>query len=286
MKGKPQTDYYTTLSRSMFQRINEVGAKPFLLFQYYLTYQTAPKINPSLKTIALDMGIVDKNGKPQISAVSHLKKVLIDKEWIEEIKGEVFIILGKQKVEKISTISEETSPNAEDEKLRKSQQLESIPDNELRKSQQKVEKISTESLENLNSPYIRNENYKREIEREYRSSSLNTPAHAQGLDQIAATANSPPAKKYQWLELTAEEKRMTLSELIEHLQKLNPTKNVKQIAKKLQKFCRENKMDLHLERLKGWVEGEGTTLSNEEFTAIIGEENTGYINPITGQGLK
>jgi hypothetical protein len=114
-----ETDYYTTLHRSMFARINEVGAKPFLLFQYYLTYKTAPRINPSLKTIALDMGIVDKNGKAQISAVSHLKKELIEAGWIQEIDGEIQIIL----VEKNSTVEKISS-----RKLRKSQQV-------LRKSQ-------------------------------------------------------------------------------------------------------------------------------------------------------
>ena len=82
----------------MFQRINEVGAKPFLLFQYYLTYATAPKINPSLKTIALDMGILDKKGNPQVSAICHLKKELIKAGWIKEIDGEIIITL-----EKIST---------------------------------------------------------------------------------------------------------------------------------------------------------------------------------------
>ena len=114
-----ETDYYTTLHRSMFARINEVGAKPFLLFQYYLTYRTAPNISPSLKTIALDMGIVDKNGKPQISAVSHLKKELIDAGWIQEKDGEIIITL----VEKNSTVEKISS-----RKLRKSQQV-------LRKSQ-------------------------------------------------------------------------------------------------------------------------------------------------------
>jgi hypothetical protein len=111
-------DYYTKIYRSTFSRINEVGAKPFLLFQYYLTYATAKKINPTLKTIALDMGILDKQGKPQISAVSHLKKTLINAGWVKEENGEIFITLEGENVEKIST-----------------------PD--LRKSQQSIEKIST-----------------------------------------------------------------------------------------------------------------------------------------------
>ena len=119
----------------MFQRINEVGAKPFLLFQYYLTYATAPKINPSLKTVALDMGILDKKGNPQVSAICHLKKELIKAGWIKEIDGEIIITL-----EKIST-------------------------EPLRKSQQPIEKISTESLENLNEPLRKSQSpYKEEKE--------------------------------------------------------------------------------------------------------------------------
>jgi hypothetical protein len=141
-----ETDYYTTLHRSMFARINEVGAKPFLLFQYYLTYRTAPKISPSLKTIALDMGIVDKQGKPQISAVSHLKKELIEAGWVEEKDGEILITL----VEKNSTAVEKISSR----KLRKSQQV----------------------LRNSQPPYIRNE---KEKEIEIKKDSLSTPARFQ-----------------------------------------------------------------------------------------------------------
>jgi hypothetical protein len=172
-----KTDYYTTLKRSMFRRINEVGAKPFLLFQYYLTYASASRINPSLKTVALDMGILDKKGVPQISAVCHLKKELIEAGWIREENGEIFITLQLEKVEKISTPP-------------------------LRKSQQPIEKISTESLENLNTPLRKSQSlYKDENLKE-----LEIKEKEKELSETDAVASVTPLKKIKVQKSPEQEK--------------------------------------------------------------------------------
>lgn len=99
-----------------------------------------------------------------------------------------------------------------------------------------------------------------------------TRTHAQTA-VAAATANSPP-KKSQWSELTKSEKRMSLNEFIEHLETEFPEKDVKHIAKKLRDYCKANNLDLHRERLKGWVENEGLELTDAEFEKAFGEKNT------------
>lgn len=74
----------------------------------------------------------------------------------------------------------------------------------------------------------------------------------------------------QWSELTSEEKQMTFGNFLQHLQIENPKKNVRQISQKLKDFCARNKKDFKLERLKGWVIGEGAGVSDADFEAAFG----------------
>jgi hypothetical protein len=97
-----ETDFYTDIKRHEFRYIDEVGAKPFLLYKYYLTYSTAPKINPSLETIARDLNLLDKQGKPSKSAVCNLNKVLISKGWIRIENGVVKPLKSFRKSERHS----------------------------------------------------------------------------------------------------------------------------------------------------------------------------------------
>lgn len=77
----------------MLAYVREVGAMPFILFEYYLTYETAPDgIRPSLETIAKDLRLFDKKGNPSKTAVCNLKKVLIDEKWIKEENGRIIIL--------------------------------------------------------------------------------------------------------------------------------------------------------------------------------------------------
>ena len=79
-------DYYTTLKRSMFKAHKEIGAMPFLLFEYYLTYETASEgIKPSLKTVAEDLGL-------EPNAVCNLRKRLVEAGWIKYENGQVIIL--------------------------------------------------------------------------------------------------------------------------------------------------------------------------------------------------
>lgn len=89
-------------------------------------------------------------------------------------------------------------------------------------------------------------------------------------------AKSPDSKKdtRQWMELTETEKQMSLEEFLVHLQIRFEKKNVRAIAKKLKDFCDKNGVDFQFERLKGWVYGEGKTITEEEFLAAIGDEET------------
>lgn len=90
--AKTPTDFYTRLNRSMFASIREVGAMPFALFQYYRTWATAEFIAPKPERIAVDMGLIDKQGKPSKSAVANLKKVLKEKRWIDEVDGKIVLL--------------------------------------------------------------------------------------------------------------------------------------------------------------------------------------------------
>ena len=78
----------------MLRMVKEIGAMPFILFQYYLTYQSASDgIRPSLQTTADDLGLTK-------SAVCNLKKILLEKEWIKESRGEIFILKSFRKNER------------------------------------------------------------------------------------------------------------------------------------------------------------------------------------------
>lgn len=121
------------------------------------------------------------------------------------------------------------------------------------------------------------------------SSSSSTTNKISGGNSPPATVNFPENgfQNRQWIELTVAEKKMTKNEFVEHLQVLYPGKNISEIAKKLQRFCKQNQKNFALERLKGWVFGEGETFTDAEFLAIFGEElNGNYINPNTGKSLK
>lgn len=121
----------------MLAHVREVGAMPFMLFEYYLTYQTAPDgIRPSLETIALDLGIVDKKGRPSKSAVCNLKKILIDKKWIREENGRIVILKSFRNSERHS------------EKM-----------NDL-------SEFLNEPFRNSERPYIRTEKEKKEVKKE------------------------------------------------------------------------------------------------------------------------
>ncbi len=87
----------------------------------------------------------------------------------------------------------------------------------------------------------------------------------------AGSDNSKPNR--QWSELSAEEKQMTKGNFITYLQTVHPTKNVQKIGEKLRKFCTANGKTFALERLKGWVENEGETLSESDFLEAFGAES-------------
>lgn len=85
--------HQTTTTREMLASVKTIGAMPFILFEYYLTWQDEPNgIRPSLETIATDLGLFDKQGRPSKSAACNLKKILISKGWIKEENGQVIIL--------------------------------------------------------------------------------------------------------------------------------------------------------------------------------------------------
>jgi hypothetical protein len=106
-------DYFAKINRTMLAAVREVGAMPFLLFEYYMTYSTAPEIRPSLETIAKDLGILDKKGKPSKSAVCNLKKILIEKGWIREESGCIFLLKSFRISENHSEFLNESFRNSE-----------------------------------------------------------------------------------------------------------------------------------------------------------------------------
>lgn len=70
----------------MLREANAVGAKPFILFQYYLTWQNARGgIFPGLKTVADDLQIAP-------AAICNLRNVLIKAGWISVQNGRVSIL--------------------------------------------------------------------------------------------------------------------------------------------------------------------------------------------------
>lgn len=100
-------------------------------------------------------------------------------------------------------------------------------------------------------------------------------APAQGKEKPPPAAeNNFNLQKRQWSELIGEEKRMDLSTLKTHLQELHPDKDVNQIAKKLMHFFQQTNRDFQREHLKGWVESEGAKITEAEFLAVFGDENS------------
>ncbi|MBX7170593.1 MAG: hypothetical protein K1X72_06515 [Pyrinomonadaceae bacterium] len=121
-------DYWTKTSRSMLRMVKEIGAMPFVLFQYYLTYQSSSDgIRPSLQTTADDLGLTK-------SAVCNLKKILLEKEWINESRGEIFILKS----------------------FRKNEYSEKMNNSHSEKMNNYSEKMN-DSFRKNESPYIRNE---------------------------------------------------------------------------------------------------------------------------------
>lgn len=83
--AKHKDEFYVNTTRQMLLAAKEIGAKPFLLFQYYLTWQSSPNgIKPSLQRIAGDLGL-EKN------AVCNLRAKLVKSGWISFQNEEVFI---------------------------------------------------------------------------------------------------------------------------------------------------------------------------------------------------
>ncbi len=79
-------DYYCKTTRSMLANVKEVGAMPFILFEYYLTWASAPNgIKPPLQRISDDLGLEKNN-------ICNLRKKLIDAGWIRFENDEVFIL--------------------------------------------------------------------------------------------------------------------------------------------------------------------------------------------------
>ncbi|MCD9188265.1 MAG: hypothetical protein LUM44_17750 [Pyrinomonadaceae bacterium] len=85
------------------------------------------------------------------------------------------------------------------------------------------------------------------------------------------TSTDPP--KRQWSELTPEEKQMTKANFLTHLQNTNPSKNVREIGTRLKQFCEKHGVKFALERLKGWVEGQYDTLTEDDFLTAFGAES-------------
>lgn len=79
-------------------------------------------------------------------------------------------------------------------------------------------------------------------------------------------------KKRQWSDLTEAEKQMSPEEFVTHLQKNHPKKNVREIGRKLKSYCKTHGKNFALERLKGWVEGEGNNLTEKELREMFSDE--------------
>ncbi len=87
----------------MLKAADEIGGKPFILFQYYKTWETASEgIKPSLQRVAADLGL-------KTNAVCNLRAKLIEKGWIRFENEEVFII--KTFTENESKPKPKPSPN-------------------------------------------------------------------------------------------------------------------------------------------------------------------------------
>src|SRR4051812_13682638 len=77
---------WTKTTREMLRASQQIGAKPFILFQYFLTWESAKDgIFPPLKLIAKDLDM-------EPNAICNLRKRLIDAGWIKVEKGRVLIL--------------------------------------------------------------------------------------------------------------------------------------------------------------------------------------------------
>lgn len=98
----------------------------------------------------------------------------------------------------------------------------------------------------------------------------NARAHTRGKPPPAAAVFTDFPKNRLWIELDGREKPMEFAEFATHLQTLRPKQNIRKIAEKLRAFCKANGKDFAHERLKGWVFGEGKSVSDAEFLAAFG----------------
>jgi hypothetical protein len=98
-------EYYAKTTRAMLASVKEVGAMPFILFEYYLTWQSASGgIKPGLQRIADDLGL-EKN------AVCNLRSKLIKAGWVRYENEEIFITKSFTKNESDSQKMNETDEN-------------------------------------------------------------------------------------------------------------------------------------------------------------------------------
>jgi hypothetical protein len=148
-------DFYCRTTREMLSQVKEVGAMPFVLFEYYLTYENAPEgIRPGLQTICDDLGL-------EPNAVCNLRKRLIKAGWISYQNGEVFILKNFTK----NDPDDSQIVNPDSQKMNPDSQK---MNNGFTKNEFKFTNCESGFTKNEfkftknESPYIRNENKKRE----------------------------------------------------------------------------------------------------------------------------
>jgi len=79
-------NYWTHTTLEMLASVKEVGAMPFVLYQYYLIVEFAEgKIKDSLKEAAAALGMVN-------NAVANLRTKLLAAKWIKQENGEILIL--------------------------------------------------------------------------------------------------------------------------------------------------------------------------------------------------
>ena len=157
--------YYTKTTRAMLRAVNEVGAKPFVLFQYYQTYQNAKDgIFPALNRVADDLGMTS-------SAVCNLRNRLEKAGWIKVEKGRVLIIKTFTKNESDSQKMKEDSHfvNTDSQKMNQDSQNVNEKPPEANKTQGETEiplnnEYKTTSNNNENKELVRRAGLKKEIE--------------------------------------------------------------------------------------------------------------------------
>lgn len=110
------THFWVKTNREMLASVKEVGAMPFVLFQYYLTWSTAPDgIKPSLQRIADDLDL-------EKTAVCNLRRRLIKAGWIKFENDEIFILKSFTKNESDSQKMNENEKN-HSQKMNKHSQI-------------------------------------------------------------------------------------------------------------------------------------------------------------------